>query len=387
MHVGVGIGRKSLAIGMETANSAPVATLAMALTDNGPAMSQAALALSAVATVSVATATTVAMVVTLDSSLTFVSAAGSGWTCNAAGQVVTCTRASAAIGAAPTVTINVTSGSATKTTSSTGTLNSTGATQATASNAASVKLVSKDATSGKRVPASATEWTNLMSIAGLATGNPSSLWLGQEASGALADTLGSATLVWNTTDGPAWQQAVSGWTRTAVTTVDGGGGEFRTTDASLPDISTTSLLVLSYANLPTTFGATERSILTLGITYGEQVAADSVPNSNPAKLGLAQVGALGVAAATATTGVHPLIVQIDVTNSVPRVITDADVTTAALHAGQTGKAVWLGGNNGSTNFSGNVGYLYTVAFYGAAAEMTTVQIKKLLQTLGWTVAW
>lgn len=39
--------------------------------------------------------------------VTFVSAAGSGWTCNAAGQLVTCTRPSLLVGAAPTITITV----------------------------------------------------------------------------------------------------------------------------------------------------------------------------------------------------------------------------------------------------------------------------------------
>src|SRR5262249_24830015 len=39
--------------------------------------------------------------------VTFVSASGSGWTCGSAGQVVTCTRPSLLVGAAPTITISV----------------------------------------------------------------------------------------------------------------------------------------------------------------------------------------------------------------------------------------------------------------------------------------
>jgi uncharacterized repeat protein (TIGR01451 family) len=39
--------------------------------------------------------------------VTFVSAGGSGWTCGNAGQVVTCTRPSLLVGAAPTITISV----------------------------------------------------------------------------------------------------------------------------------------------------------------------------------------------------------------------------------------------------------------------------------------
>jgi uncharacterized repeat protein (TIGR01451 family) len=50
--------------------------------------------------------------------VTFVSATGSGWTCAASGQVVTCTRASLLVGAAPTITIKVTSADATTLTDS-----------------------------------------------------------------------------------------------------------------------------------------------------------------------------------------------------------------------------------------------------------------------------
>jgi len=53
------------------------------------------------------TATGVVIGTTLPTGLTFTSGAGTGWTCAAAAQVVTCTRASLAVGVAPTVTIDV----------------------------------------------------------------------------------------------------------------------------------------------------------------------------------------------------------------------------------------------------------------------------------------
>jgi len=49
---------------------------------------------------------------TLPAGVTFVSAMGTGWTCNEAAGVVTCTRASLAVGAAPDITITVTAPSA-----------------------------------------------------------------------------------------------------------------------------------------------------------------------------------------------------------------------------------------------------------------------------------
>src|SRR5207244_12810091 len=45
---------------------------------------------------------------TLPAGVTFVSASGTGWTCSQSGGIVTCTRASLAVGAAPAITIVVT---------------------------------------------------------------------------------------------------------------------------------------------------------------------------------------------------------------------------------------------------------------------------------------
>ncbi len=45
---------------------------------------------------------------TLPAGVTFVAVSGTGWSCSAAGQVVTCTRTTLAVGAAPPITINAT---------------------------------------------------------------------------------------------------------------------------------------------------------------------------------------------------------------------------------------------------------------------------------------
>ena len=370
--------------------AAPQTTTTVTVTDNGPVMSTAPLVLSVVAdNTGTPAATTVNLAVTLDSSLTYVSASGTGWTCSQTGGVVTCTRASMSSGAAPTITINVTSGSATKTTSTTASLTAANAPTSTGSDAASVLLVSQDATSGIRCPASATEWTNVMSIAGLATGNPSALWLMQEASGNPADSIGTFTLTKAGTVG--YNGAVSGWTRTGLTTTDGTAGMFSNAASGLPDISTTSALVLAYVSLPASFGAVERSIITLGPTFGSQICANSYPSSNPSKLSLAQLGGsfggYTTEAATATTGVHPVLLQLNHTAGVPYMVTDKDATTTTLYAGQTGKAIAFGGTNVQEDYPDTGDFMYAAMFFGSAAEMTKAQMKTLLQTLGWTVAW
>ncbi|TCS36504.1 putative repeat protein (TIGR01451 family) [Paucimonas lemoignei] len=52
-------------------------------------------------------ASNVAVAVTLSPNVTYQSAGGSGWTCGASGQVVTCTRASGAVGTLPDISIGV----------------------------------------------------------------------------------------------------------------------------------------------------------------------------------------------------------------------------------------------------------------------------------------
>jgi hypothetical protein len=259
-----------------------------------------------------------------------------------------------------------------------------------ASSGPSMAGVAKDATRGVYLPATAAQWTTALAVAGIVTGNPSALWLSQEASGNLADSIGTFTMVGNGT-GLAYQQSVAGWSTKAVTTIDGDSGKFQNTDSGLPDISTTSILILSYVNLPASFGGTERSIITTGASFHASIGADSAPNSNPAKLALAQGGGTDggtqAVAATSTTGVHPVIVQMNIATSTPAVVTDKDFTTAALSASQSGKKIVLGGDNAAVWNGASAGYLYTAAFFGTAAELTKTQIKSLLTTLGWTVAW
>ncbi|MCB0595114.1 MAG: DUF11 domain-containing protein, partial [Phaeodactylibacter sp.] len=54
------------------------------------------------------TATSISVSDNLPAGIGFVSASGTGWSCNESNGVVTCTRASLSVGAAPTITINVT---------------------------------------------------------------------------------------------------------------------------------------------------------------------------------------------------------------------------------------------------------------------------------------
>jgi uncharacterized repeat protein (TIGR01451 family) len=88
----------------------PVADLSIIKSDNpDPVNANGTLTYTlSVSNAGPSTATSVSVTDTLPGSVTFVSATGGGWNCSQAAGVVTCTRASLAVGPAPAITITVT---------------------------------------------------------------------------------------------------------------------------------------------------------------------------------------------------------------------------------------------------------------------------------------
>ncbi|MCP3958924.1 MAG: DUF11 domain-containing protein, partial [bacterium] len=83
----------------------------LSITKTGTASAAAGAAVSytlAVSNAGPSTATSVTVTDTLPASFGFTSASGTGWACGEAGGVVTCTRASSGVGAAPAITVNAT---------------------------------------------------------------------------------------------------------------------------------------------------------------------------------------------------------------------------------------------------------------------------------------
>lgn len=327
-------------------------------------------------------ASNVSATIALDASVAFVSGSGTGWTVNHSAGVVTCTRASLAVGAAPTITINVTSGGAALTASSTA--------NATADNAAAaapsvqttvVKLVAKDATSGIRMPASLTQWQDFNAYhVAIGTANypnvtPTALWLVQEASGALADSIGSTNLA-QSGAGHLYQQAVAGWSVLAVKTVDGTASQKWINSTTAPNPNTTSTHWLGYLGFPAVAPAAIR---------------DLMANSAALDLRLTAAGKLAVVNGATTTGtanplggVHIVEVKHDLTNSVFAGYSDQEKLAGTFAASASNPMIVLGGQ---TAAAGDVGYLYVAEFSGAAAELTDAQIRARQTALGWSPAW
>lgn len=331
-------------------------------------------------------ATNVTCVITLDPSLTFVAASGSGWTCNQVGGVVTCTRATLAIGAAPLITITVTTADTAGTETTTADVHADNALAATQDmETTTVVLVSRDATSGKRVPASSAEWDNFDAYhTALLTPNfpygsitPVHLWLLQEASGNPADTIGSATL---TGTGLAYNVAQSGWTRTAIETTDNSADSASSVSATLPDLLTESALLLAYAAITATPAGT-RGVAALG---GLGVTAAKIHvNTTPAIVGIHGANS-ATGATTIGTGVMPLVIQHDVDSPAARIYTETDKIAPTFSVLVAGKTTQLGT---TATGAAPARYLYAVEFTGGDAEMTTANVKALLSALGWTPTW
>ncbi len=242
------------------------------------------------------------------------------------------------------------------------------------SDGASLNGVTRDATSSIYCPATAAEWTSFLAVAGDAAGGPSALYLCQEASGNLADSIGSFTLTASGT-GITYAQTVSGWSRKGVAFNDGGSGAFTSTDAGLPDLSTESFAALWYWTA-TTPGA-NRMLTGMGVTTTLSA--------------LVQTTAVGrcVSGANVATGVvneaglvRPWLLVHNKTGSSDVLYTDAEKVTPTFSTLTTGKTIGFGQFGGTVHAPGSL--LYGVLFRGAAAERTSAKWKALLTTAGFS---
>lgn len=236
----------------------------------------------------------------------------------------------------------------------------------------SMANVTRDAASGVYCPANATEWSIVMAVAGIPTGGPFLLWLCQESSGSLADSVGTFT---GTAAGSplTYRQAVSGWTRLGISGVDGGGGIFTNTDAGLPDPATTSFLSLGYVLL----SASSTAGTNLSLVGTASVTSD-IFGASPTKYRILSSGS-PTGTANPIGAVRPYGFLYDVTNNRVAAWSDQEVLSVT-RASTTGKK-----HSVFTTFPGAT--LYRTAFSGVNAELSNNQVRSLLTTLGWSPAW
>lgn len=251
-----------------------------------------------------------------------------------------------------------------------------GADPYSASGGSVIPGVSRDATSGIYVPATIGEWVTLASVAGMGPNTPTSLWLCQESSGNLSDSIGVSPLVVAGT--PTFGAANVGWVRKSVnitaTTVQAfsiGTGTF--------DASAGSVAWLWYGCITAT-GA------------GRSVLAGS---SNATGLDVIHLATdklqIKCGANTATTvntyttsTIFPMLLVYNKTASTCTLYTSLEalpVTFATVVDGSKGL-----GAVGTLTGDASARTTYLAAFSGTAAEFSTANVRTLLQTLGWSPA-
>lgn len=235
-------------------------------------------------------------------------------------------------------------------------------------------------------PQNATEWTAVIAATNLTLSASNQITNGGPfratdftvASGNATDLIGSVPLVASGT-GATYQTAVPGFSRTGISWADAATAKYSTTDTSLPDLSTTSALTLTYAR-QNTWPGTFRNVATLGVTTQFKISTKSTGfwdifhgTSN---------NTIGTAKPVAA--VRPLIIQHNKTATTASFFSNQETFTVTWDPTVTGKGLAIGsiGNGGTNSVT-----MYEASFKGAAAELTPTQIRALLKTLGWIVQW
>jgi hypothetical protein len=240
--------------------------------------------------------------------------------------------------------------------------------------AAAIIAATKDATSGKYIPQSAAEWTAVMTAAGLATGNPSSTWLLQMASGDATDSIGSITLT--AANAPSYRTTVPGWSTKAVSWTDGSASQFiNSTTAPNPGSVSIGLLVYSYA---TATPATKRYFAVISNLFID-LAIDASGHS------VVDDSGSGTSTEVTTDGaVRAHFLVLNIAASTCKLYTPHEVISTGFYNGAgAGITTSLGSSAGTP--AG--GILYAAQFAGSAAALADADVRKILTTLGWSVAW
>ena len=234
-----------------------------------------------------------------------------------------------------------------------------------------------DAASKIGVPATAQQWRDVMTAAGLQPVAPTNLWLMQEASGALADTVGTIPLV--PINNVSYNNAVPGWTRRALGTIDAAGDQgFRSNGTG--NLDGTSYALLLYVSVPV-IPSSPRSLAGVGFAADHRYAAVGAQMFSAR----GSVGSPGVGVAPPGSDVHPLLIEVNMSaNPQYAIYTDKEKITAPYMAPQgLGNLVMIG----AAGFgSADARYLYAAMWKGTSAQFTDADAKALLMRLGWTVS-
>jgi hypothetical protein len=234
---------------------------------------------------------------------------------------------------------------------------------------------SVDATSGQAVPATSAEWTAFIARKGLTISAPTHLYLCQEASGNLADSIGALTLTASAT--PLYQQAVTGWTRKGVGFNGGTAQHFGNT--GYPNAATSSTFVMMYLDGLTAAPLSGGTLLTHG-TNITAIGVSQVATSGKARYRNGGTIVDTTAAVTAT----PIAFLHNIATSTARLYTNAQKLSPA-YAAAAGTNLYVGAQSGASILTGTLYYL--AIWSGTDGEVSDAQVLALHTALGWSPSW
>ncbi len=232
--------------------------------------------------------------------------------------------------------------------------------------------VTRDATSGWYVPASAAEWTTFLTGTGIAA--PTNAWGCQDTSGSLAALIGSVSLA--VTGTPTYRSFLTGWSRVAVALQDGSTEHF-TSSAALCNPASANCSALALAYVRGNPAAAERDVMTTGDGNGARATIKfmgtqlrAAEHWNTANVATEVINL--------SSNVHPWILSTDPTGSYTNFTMDNAPTLAPT---------WAAGTSASGSFTlgsvsldaGPVDYLYAAVWNGTA--MTSSQQQTLASRL------
>lgn len=227
-----------------------------------------------------------------------------------------------------------------------------------------------DATSGKRIPQSAADYTSLRTAYGLSISNPDQLNPCQNASGNLTDVIGAFHLVPSGgTEG--YQAAVTGWSLLAATCASGVADNFSV--AGVPDVATVDQFAFALLRTTVAPGA-NRTMMYYGAAQAD------IDATGPAHAHSGVNVATG--AVNFGTTVHPVGLMIR-SGVVMSMYTDLEIITPTLGT-MTGTTFFVGG---VVHTSPALQILNVARWSGANAITTTADVRNLYTAMGWSIPW
>lgn len=232
--------------------------------------------------------------------------------------------------------------------------------------------VPKDSGSNKYTPETNSNWLSVRQAASVAAGSATSLWLSQDASGQILDSITTNHLTAFST--VTYQNAIAGWTRTAFGLSLSGSAFY---NLSVANCTTGSALWFAYIALSSAPGA-DAPVMNLSGNGAQADCRRFISTSGR----VAKVGGLGAqGSATGSLGlagtVHPVWLLVNRATSTLAVVTDLEAVSTALTLPSN--------NTAYLAFEGIAGsrVLLSALWTGAAAEVSVANIQAMNTALGW----